>query len=351
MANGAAASEKMKQFHAGVVGLTRARGEYGKIEMEVSFYRAAWFHWSMGFFAIAFVIVMVTWLLPRVRLTYWSANLVTLVAIVFATIGITLRCIIQGRPPVTTLYETILFITASAALTGLVVEWMNRRRIALSLAAIIGFAGLLLAMRYELKEGRDTMPSLVAVLDTNFWLATHVTTVTFGYAAGLLACAVAHLYVIGRTLTPWGSERTYRAIARMVYGIICFGLFFSILGTILGGIWANESWGRFWGWDPKENGALMIVLWELAMLHARLGGYIRDFGFSMAAIAGGIVVAFSWWGVNLLGVGLHSYGFTSGIQQALYIYYGIEILVLLACGTAWFLSRGQTGEAGSSAGD
>ena len=183
------------------------------------------------------------------------------------------------------------------------------------------------------------MPSLIAVLDTNFWLATHVTTVTLGYAAGLLACAVAHLHVLGKSFTPWGDEQVYRSISRMVYGIICFGLFFSVLGTILGGIWANESWGRFWGWDPKENGALMIVLWELAMLHARKGGYIKGFGFSMAAIFGGIVVAFSWWGVNQLEVGLHSYGFTSGISRILLIFYGTEVLVLLVAGVAWFANR------------
>jgi hypothetical protein len=101
-----------------------------------------------------------------------------------------------------------------------------------------------------------------------------------------------------------------------------------VVGTILGGVWANDSWGRFWGWDPKENGALMICLWEIAMLHARMGGYLKDFGFCLASIFGGIVVAFSWWGVNLLGIGLHSYGFTSGISLALNIFYGSQLVVL-----------------------
>jgi ABC-type transport system involved in cytochrome c biogenesis permease subunit len=332
----------MKEFHAGITGLAKARGEYKTIEMEVGYYRAGWLHWSLGFFAIGFVLVLFVLLLPRFRPLYWGANLTVLAAIVFVTIGITLRCIIQGRPPVTTLYETILFVVATATMTAIVIEWINRRRIAIFVAAALGLLGMFVAMRYEVKEGRDTMPSLVAVLDTNFWLATHVTTVTLGYAAGLLACAIAHIYVIGKCFTPWGSDQTYRSIARMIYGIICFGLFFSIVGTILGGIWANESWGRFWGWDPKENGALMIVLWELAILHARLGGYIRDFGFAMASIFGGIVVAFSWWGVNLLSVGLHSYGFTSGIQLILLSYYAFEVLVLLAGGIAWYLGRGRT---------
>ncbi|MEO0662926.1 MAG: cytochrome c biogenesis protein CcsA, partial [Planctomycetota bacterium] len=93
------------------------------------------------------------------------------------------------------------------------------------------------------------------------------------------------------------------------------------VGTILGGVWANDSWGRFWGWDPKENGALMIVLYQLVIVHARLGGYIKDFGISVLAVVGGGIVAFSWWHVNQLGVGLHSYGFTDGVVRNLLVYY------------------------------
>ncbi|MEM7516780.1 MAG: cytochrome c biogenesis protein CcsA, partial [Planctomycetota bacterium] len=153
---------------------------------------------------------------------------------------------------------------------------------------------------------------------------------TLGYSAGLLASALAHVWLVGQL---FGIRREddagYRAIARMVYGTLCFSLIFAVVGTVLGGVWANESWGRFWGWDPKENGALMIVLAQLAILHARLGGHIRAFGLCAATLAQGVVVAFSWWGVNLLGVGLHSYGFTSGVGKALTIFYAIEGALLL----------------------
>jgi ABC-type transport system involved in cytochrome c biogenesis permease subunit len=177
-----------------------------------------------------------------------------------------------------------------------------------------------------------------------------VTTVTLGYSAGLLAAALAHLWLFGQMLGIRVREPgLYRSIARMTYGVVCFGLLFSIVGTILGGVWANYSWGRFWGWDPKENGALLIVLWELLMLHARLGGYVRDFGFALLAIFGGVVVAFSWWGVNLLGVGLHSYGFTSGVQTSLTVFYVIEALVLIGAG-AWWLGRRASASASASPG-
>ena len=96
----------------------------------------------------------------------------------------------------------------------------------------------------------------------------------------------------------------------MVYGIVCFATFFSFVGTVLGGIWADQSWGRFWGWDPKENGALIIVLWNAIILHARWGGMVQQRGLMCLAIFGNVVTAWSWFGVNMLGVGLHSYGFT-----------------------------------------
>jgi ABC-type transport system involved in cytochrome c biogenesis permease subunit len=95
----------------------------------------------------------------------------------------------------------------------------------------------------------------------------------------------------------------------MVYGIVCFATFFSFMGTILGGIWADQSWGRFWGWDPKENGALMIVLWNTFILHARWGGLAKQKMLMGLAVFGNIVTSLSWFGVNMLGIGLHSYGF------------------------------------------
>ena len=107
-------------------------------------------------------------------------------------------------------------------------------------------------------------------------------------------------------------------------------LLFSLVGTVLGGIWANDSWGRFWGWDPKENGALMIVIMGLIILHARMGGFIRDMGMATCSVVLGMIVAFSWWGVNLLGVGLHSYGFTSGIMNILVVFWMCESLVVAA---------------------
>ena len=110
----------------------------------------------------------------------------------------------------------------------------------------------------------------------------------------------------------------------MTYGVTCFGLAFAVVGTILGGVWANDSWGRFWGWDPKENGALMICLAQVSLLHARFSGLVRDFGFVVWSAVTGAVVVFSWFHVNLLGIGLHSYGFSSGLRDAVWTSYLVQ---------------------------
>ena len=333
-------------------GRAEARGEFSKIPMEVSFYKTNYFVMSLAFFLLGFLAMAVTWMRPARILTIvaWGASSVGLAYLVA---GIVMRCVLRSRPPVSTLYETILFITAVVVAVALFIEWATRQRIALSVGALVGAGGMFLSTRYELKEAvssGDTMPSLVAVLDTNFWLSTHVTTVTMGYAAGLLAAVLANVWLIGRMLGIGKDNRAaYASITRMVYGVTCFGLLFAVVGTILGGVWANYSWGRFWGWDPKENGALMIVLWQLIILHARLGGYVKQFGIHVLALVGGSIVVFSWWGVNLLNVGLHTYGFTTGVGQVTMTVYIVEGVIGVAA-LLWYFFVGSSVANGGKAG-
>ncbi|MFT7463361.1 MAG: ABC-type transport system involved in cytochrome c biogenesis permease subunit [Pseudohongiellaceae bacterium] len=313
------------ELHRTTVAMAKARDEYETIELELGYYKANWITRSKVLYLIGFLVTAVLWLRPRNKIAYGLGWALTTCATMALITAIVYRCVIRGRPPISTLYESVIFVTAFGAVTGLVIEWINRQRIGLSAAAMIGVIGVFIASGYEILDKQDTMPSLVAVLDTNFWLATHVTCISIGYSSGLLAALLASIYLVAKVTRRKRDDPTfYRNLARMAYGVLCFSLIFSIVGTILGGVWANESWGRFWGWDPKENGALLIVLSQILILHGRMGGYLREFGVCIATAFGGTVIAFSWWGVNLLGVGLHSYGFTSGISDALWSYYGLQ---------------------------
>jgi len=324
--------ERLAGWQADLAARAAERGEGGKLASEVIYYNRGYFMQALVILLAGFVVAALGWLSPRSRwgrVMGWGAWIAALAGMALVAAGIVHRSYLMGRPPVGNLYDTIPFITGGGMLTLLVVEWMTRRRIALGVAMAVGILGLFLTRAYETGDAKDHMDPLVAVLRSNFWLATHVITITLGYSGGLIAAAMSHVYIYGRLFgLDRGDPGFRRNLTRIVYGLICFTLLFSLVGTVLGGIWANDSWGRFWGWDPKENGALLIVLWNLVILHGRLGGFLKEWGIHLASVFGAIVVAFSWWGVNMLGTGLHSYGFIKGggIINWFYAFEGLVIL-------------------------
>ena len=330
-ANSAEFQEKLVAFKKVVDTEAAARWEGEHAATEVSFYQKNYFTNSMVYFTFGFIFLALSWLAPASkfsRIMYWLTVTSTVVALLYLIGGITMRCIIRERPPITNLYETIIFIAAVSVIVALFAEWITKMSIGLTAAVILGSSLMFLSIRYEAMEASDTMGQLQAVLDTNFWLATHVTIINIGYAAGMLAAIVSHFWIVGK-IFGLGDKPFYKTITGMVYGIVCFCLLFSLVGTVLGGIWANYSWGRFWGWDPKENGALLIVLFSLAILHARMGGFIKQLGMHLSSIFLGVIVTFSWWGVNNLGVGLHSYGFTEGVWRNLFAFWMIELVFMI----------------------
>ncbi len=285
-------------------------------------------NWPTGAAMVLYIICVVLGLvyfsvdLPRLRQVIWGT---LAVALAVHTLSLFCRIYITGRAPVINLYSSAVFIGWAAVLFGLVVERIFRRGTGNMLAATAGMLTLLVA--YGLSTG-DTMPVLQAVLDTQFWLATHVISVTLGYVATMVAGTLGIGYLVAMWL---GKDKdALRDIYRVCYGAACFGILFSFVGTVLGGLWADDSWGRFWGWDPKENGALLIVIWNALMLHARWDGMVAARGFSILAIGGNIVTAWSWFGTNELGIGLHSYGFTSGVLMWLSIFVGVQVAFIIA---------------------
>ncbi|MBB01255.1 MAG: hypothetical protein CMJ47_01270 [Planctomyces sp.] len=382
--------ENAKSFNTSVKEYRGLLNEY-KIEdvdpemltYEAHFNSFSPFFWPAFIYIFAFILAVFSWLVPS-AVTPLNRAALGLILLTFAvhTWAIWARIQISGRPPVTNLYSSAVFIGWAAVLFGVVMELVFKRGIGNVLAAVAGFGSLWIA--HGLAGDGDTFKVLQAVLDTQFWLSTHVVCVTLGYAATYVAGLLGVIFVTRRNplalvavvaavgaavglqhydsipvlvrnvgpyllavplaLVPmyllYGApqirlpETLEKNLARMIYGTLCFALWFSFVGTVLGGLWADDSWGRFWGWDPKENGALIIVLWNALVLHARWDKIIKDRGLALLAIAGNITTAWSWFGVNELGVGLHSYGFTEGVlfYLSLFVLSQLALIVIGAWG-------------------
>ncbi|HEV2328969.1 MAG TPA: cytochrome c biogenesis protein CcsA [Verrucomicrobiae bacterium] len=284
------------------------------------------FYKAMVIYVLALVLALGSWV-NRSELSRRSAFYLVGLAWIIHTFGLLFRMYLEGRPPVTNLYSSAIFIGWGAVILGMVLEKIFRDGVGCVVAAFSGFVTQIIA--HNLALTGDTMEMMRAVLDTNFWLATHVVTVTLGYASTFVAGFLAIIYIVRGLFTTTLDEQTGKSLGRMVYGIVCFATLFSFTGTVLGGIWADQSWGRFWGWDPKENGALLIVLWNAAILHARWGGLVRERGLMIMAVMGNIVTSWSWFGVNMLGIGLHSYGFTEAAFHWLLIFVASQLAIIL----------------------
>jgi ABC-type transport system involved in cytochrome c biogenesis permease subunit len=278
----------------------------GRASFEFLFNQLDPFTHSMVLYVLAFLFACASWLVwtrPLNRTAFY----LLLLALAIHTFGLVARIYLQERPPVTNLYSSAIFIGWGAVIVALILERIFRDGIGAVCAGAIGFVTLIIA--HHLAGNGDTLEMLQAVLDTNIWLATHVVAITTGYSAMFLAGMLAIIYIVRGFFTRSLTRPVASSLTRMTYGVVCFATFFSFVGTVLGGIWADQSWGRFWGWDPKENGAILIVLWCAMILHARWGGFIGQRGLMMMAVFGNVITSFSWFGVNMLGVGLHSYGF------------------------------------------
>ena len=276
---------------------------------------------ALALYILSFIFLAFSWIFYR-EFFYKLSYIGVVLGFGIHFLGLVSRVTIMSRPPVTTLYESTLFVSCIAVLFSLIYEKILKNSLGVLIASILGTSILFVSMGYS-SEG-DSFGVLAAVLNTNFWLSTHVVSITIGYSCGFVGGVLGHVYFIKKFL---GAKlQNLNQLYSHMQGISLFALFFSIFGTILGGIWADQSWGRFWGWDPKENGALLICLWLLMLLHGKLSGIIKSDGFALGMVVLNVIIALAWFGVNLLSVGLHSYGFTDNIAFNLFMFCFLELL-------------------------
>jgi len=299
------------------------------VAWEVAYNRWAPFRFAWSFMLVASLGVLLhsgtgwKWF-DRLATVSYVAGLVAI------GIGFGMRIAISGRPPVTNMYESMIYVGAGVALFGGLFELIYRNRLILAAAATVATVVLVLADNCPLLLDPSVRP-LEPVLRSNFWLVTHVMTITLSYAALALAMGIANI-TLGFYLVGADRPVVLGSLSRFTYKAIQLGVLLLSAGIILGGVWADYSWGRFWGWDPKEVWALVALLGYLAVLHARFAGWVGHRGLAALSIGCFSLVVMAWYGVNfVLGAGLHSYGFGGGGQG--YVYSAV-ILQLLYVATA-----------------
>jgi cytochrome c-type biogenesis protein CcsB len=269
------------------------------------------FELSVWVFGAAFLLLAIHQIRPLPVPLVPTGVALALLGFVLNLAGLAMRCIIAGRPPVTNMYESVLWVAFGAVAFGLGFFWKYRAPV--YLLAALPAASLLLLLVHQMPIAMPArLDPLVPVLRDNFWLTIHVLTITLSYSAFALAMVFGHI-ILGRAILWPARVREDAQIHFWLYRVLQIGILLLAAGTILGGVWANYSWGRFWGWDPKETWALIALLCYIFALHGRLAGWWSRFGLAVASVLCFMAILMAWYGVNfVLGAGLHSYGFGIG---------------------------------------
>ena len=309
-----------------------------------SFYRAIWCY------GIALVILIAAHLRKRGRSLQNIGVAVALLGLAFQASGIIMRCMIAGRPPVTNMYESIIWVSFAVSVFGMIFFARYRAPVYLLAALPVTLIALLLVHQMPIAMPSSIDP-LVPVLRDNFWLTVHVLTITLSYAAFALAMGFGHILLWRYARNP-AAARADAPMHFWLYRVLQLGVLLLAAGTILGGVWANYSWGRFWGWDPKETWALIALLCYILALHGRLAGWWTQFGLAVASVVCFLAVLMAWYGVNfVLGKGLHSYGFGIGGETYVAIFVLLDLLFVAFAIWRYRTSKSAVAAAGEIQGE
>lgn len=309
-----------------------------KVKTEVLYNDVHPFRWAYVFYLMAALSLLFIWIR---KMEKGMAVVWTFMAVGFLvhTLGFVFRVYLAERPPVSNMYETVIWVSWGAVLFSIILELNYRFRLMLLGGSLVGLLALIVADSAPAILDPSIQP-LEAVLRSNYWLIIHVMTITISYAAFMLAFGLGDLGIIYTVLGQEKHQDTIQKLTTGVYRAMQIGVAFLAPGIILGGIWADYSWGRFWGWDPKETWALIVLLGYIVVLHMRLVGWLKNFGMLAAGVITFSLVIMAWYGVNfVLGAGLHSYGFGAGGIEYVTVFVLLHMLFVLY---AYFLQKSQS---------
>ncbi|MBP5247345.1 MAG: cytochrome c biogenesis protein CcsA [Fibrobacter sp.] len=295
----------------------------------------AYLRWNLPF--VSWILTCIAFALSLLALwkknVFWKSAWVTqsLVTLCFAGIFIW-RAVVGNHLPLTSLYEMILVLVLGISFLGVVVS------VKFGLQAFLAFASgmclvLSLVMRSAL-SGDSFAVAPMQLMNSPFWLSLHVFTIASGFCVLILSSLLAHVMLFSRVL----KKKLPMETQKLLFSMLGIGFAISALGTLLGGFWADVAWGRFWGWDPKENAALLVLLWVLIVMHLKAGNFVSHKTLEVLSALLSVVIAFCLFGVNLLGVGLHSYGYSPRLLVAFLTFVICDVGIISVLG---FFSRNQ----------
>ena len=303
-----------------------------KLNTEVHYNHFHPFQWAWVAYLLAALACFLSWILSK-KGTYGAAWILAILGLVLHTYGFGLRVYLTERPPVSNMYETVIWVGWGTVVFAMIIEAIYKWRFILLAGSMVGFFCLALGDMAPVVLDSSLTP-LEPILRSNYWLLVHVLTITISYAAFFLAFALGDVGLAYILIDEEKNNEKIKAVVLAIYRSIQIGVAFLTPGIILGGIWADESWGRFWGWDPKETWALIALLGYLAVMHARLTGLLKDFGMIVTAVVTFSLVIMAWYGVNfVLGAGLHSYGFGAGGVEYVAGFVAIHLLYVIFVAT------------------
>jgi ABC-type transport system involved in cytochrome c biogenesis permease subunit len=294
-----------------------------RLQAETLYYRIPLIEMTLCTYLLALILMFIT--RKRQKLGLFTLSII-LAGFAIHTVVLILRCYILERPPVSNMFETVVYVPWIAVALGLIFYMTTHSRLILG-AAIFASGALLVLLRLTQVDSR--LENVQAVLDSQYWLIIHVLMIVASYGAFAVSGILGHFYLIDYAINK-GESPSSEKMARGILHTMYVGVALLIPGTILGGVWAAESWGRFWDWDPKESWAFISACVYLLFIHAYTFRHIRDFGLAIGSVAGLLAISFTWYGVNyVLGTGLHSYGFGNGGESWYFLYVAIECLFLI----------------------
>lgn len=302
-----------------------------RLKAEVAYHWLKLTLWSFVFALLACILASVNTLYKSRKLDV-AANMTCMMTSAVLLALFAMRAYVAARPPMSSLYEIVLMVALLLmAFESGAFLFCRNRTYTLMVPVTLMATALLFFAKFVLESG-DTFQPIPAVLNSSVFLTIHVFTIALGFAGMILSGVVAHLVLFrsarDKTVLPSSEFPKGSPLYSLLYGTLVFGAVFTIVGTLLGGVWADFAWGRFWGFDPKECGALFVILWAMLALHLRAGKLVSPRGFALLNSFNVIVTFLCWFGINLLGVGLHSYGFQSGSVIWLAAFVGVDLFTI-----------------------